>query len=140
MVITDENEKDKKVEKYNSIQECIADCGAKYVGGTNQHQTLVKVEFHIRGKAKAFPARVELISLLNKLKKGDEELKCCLSDNTREWNDFADLPIGTEFEQQFNRRHDIYTHTKKKMIYLHLDTKLKFNELKHKAEVCLYLS
>eukprot|EP00957_Ditylum_brightwellii_P124953 9525710-Ditylum_brightwellii.AAC.1 len=93
-VIADGNEKDEKVEKHKSTQERIADGGAKYVGGTTQHQTLVKVEFHIKGKTKTFPVRVKLISLLNKLKEGDKQVKCCLSDNTKEWNDFIKLPIG----------------------------------------------
>eukprot|EP00957_Ditylum_brightwellii_P150593 11466976-Ditylum_brightwellii.AAC.1 len=58
----------------------------------------------------------------------------------REWNDFTELPIESEFEQQFNLRHDIYTHSKKITLYVRLDTKLKFNKLKHKAEVYLYLT
>eukprot|EP00957_Ditylum_brightwellii_P211401 15366132-Ditylum_brightwellii.AAC.2 len=48
-------------------------------------------------------------------------VKCCLSDNTREWNDFAKLPIEAEFEQKFNLQHNIYTRTKKKSIFLKPD-------------------
>eukprot|EP00957_Ditylum_brightwellii_P120122 9165988-Ditylum_brightwellii.AAC.1 len=83
-VIADGDEEDKKVENYKSIKECIADCATKYAVGTIQHQTLVKEEFHVKGKAKTFPVRVKLISLLNKLNEGGKQVKFCLSDNTKE--------------------------------------------------------